>query len=731
MCGTEDEMRRAQRRDAAFGERQNGSVQSQATASAQMLEGYERRGALDVDVKDIVKDIFRKAARSNEISAHRKAERFRLGIMTLNEQIEFDEEQTRAEQNLALRADAGPPPADAHAVPAERQKGKAAKRREKQARAASKKYGIEVTADTLPLMRDVREFREAEASRRAEAEDADASRESALALKPDIDMFSRPVSAESDVSFDVKNALELNRRMKKALAEFDRSAADASGGQSGPAVSAERFKDFGRRAKAAGLRSIQADLEKTLRIVLAAGGVDFDTGRPAEPNIVKWAKEEKAAAIESFRQSGTRRAEAEMDEIEKLTNDEAEAHMREMRESLETGVADGISRADLPFAMPMESAHEYMKLKNAFDGHPDRYALHKDLLDRVMHEYLDLQKEFTKAFVRTFSKLEVMNDANDARAFECAKLLSNMVENRNERTTVPLAARAGMLVGLMRCLLEDRMPEYDSAPLLWEEEFGFTEARDKQRAEMAEAEARRSETIRRLGGNEALSRLYTADSLQYCEALIAKNRRKDNVLRDLVEGDPRFERTDKRVLRVFCQGYETDESGQPATAEDLRKKEEDREFLEEFISSDTDVSERRLMRMTDELLDAKIDAGFLNESVDVYIKIEELTGRTCYMENVINANRQFFDDPQKLPKEKREFLDDTLKVCVAAVGLLSAKTGALGIANSFGQLAPVADPVLFMREGLKHTENEFKTALSEYAAKKAKYDAASRPAESA
>lgn len=121
---------------------------------------------------------------------------------------------------------------------------------------------------------------------------------------------------------------------------------------------------------------------------------------------------------------------------------------------------------------------------------------------------------------------------------------------------------------------------------------------------------------------------------------------------------------DFRVLHSFLNGYKKKEDGEPATEEDARKMQEDRTFIDDYISGDLERRRPHLERITNELLSAQITADmFSKEYVSQHAAdMKVLFDRMVYFENMRHdpINAPFFEQLEPLQKELIEYRIDNL-----------------------------------------------------------------------
>ena len=139
---------------------------------------------------------------------------------------------------------------------------------------------------------------------------------------------------------------------------------------------------------------------------------------------------------------------------------------------------------------------------------------------------------------------------------------------------------------------------------------------------------------------------------------------KENSLTPQIKQRADVEKVDRRVLKCFCQGYQKDKKGNPASPEDAQRMQADQTFLEDYLSKDVTRRALHLQRFTDELLEVNITADlYTPESIHQNAAwLKRIADRMTYYENMQKdpVNAPFFQnmDPmrQALLKEKLDLL---------------------------------------------------------------------------
>lgn len=135
----------------------------------------------------------------------------------------------------------------------------------------------------------------------------------------------------------------------------------------------------------------------------------------------------------------------------------------------------------------------------------------------------------------------------------------------------------------------------------------------------------------------------------------------DNSMKLLTEAEKeQCSRTkvDKRVLRCFVHGFKTNKKGWPASEEDEQYRQQDRQFLEDYISGDVERRRPHLDRIVKELLEIRISKDMASPE---YLsrnsaKVKSICDRFTYFDNIWKdpVNKPYFDN---LPQFKKDLLN--------------------------------------------------------------------------
>lgn len=117
-------------------------------------------------------------------------------------------------------------------------------------------------------------------------------------------------------------------------------------------------------------------------------------------------------------------------------------------------------------------------------------------------------------------------------------------------------------------------------------------------------------------------------------------------------------KVDKRVLRCFVHGFKSDKKGNPASEQEEEYRQQDRKFIEDYISRDVERRRPHLDRIVKELLEIKITKDMANPE---YLsrnsaKVKIICDRFTYFDNIWKdpVNKPYFDN---LPQYKKDLLN--------------------------------------------------------------------------
>jgi hypothetical protein len=578
-----------------------------------------------------------KAAMADKTVEQHRAERLRLRLAQGFTEIKPPESADK-------------PPENAQALMSDRQKTKADKRREKQQR---HRYGSVIREHNKK-----NGDREKDAGSKTKWESLIASADPVLSLG----WATKPSWEIGDSNPQLQSDLAKIGTAKQCLSIYDKMSQEE-----------REALPIEQRLRVEEIRAQLPASEKTLKLAFMANGVDYYTGEPVEASLEKWAKKQLGDEIGNYSDSIRSAKERTAAGFEGYAEEKIDEKLGEPEFQANAQAAKRVQEQKHPYLkdIPVEfnprlpiQAKEYMNLRTAVDGHPEKYGEHKDVIDQMLAEYIDVWNMLSRELIRFGEAQKLGNEANDAGNILLGKTYESYKRTMVERHIQPIENRMSLLRDMTRCLLGDREFTDDTA---WihaqlENEFGVvTERRRAEKAELASAEDRPA-TIKRLGGSPEFP--YTDEAIRAVKELAADNRQTENFEKELCPSmdETRRLKLDRRAIRCFSRGYEINKDGEPATLEDQRKKEADEQYIREYISEDPAVKSRQLDRITDELLTIQVpDGDMLTEKyiLDNVLNLKRNSEKLCYIENVINENKGYFE---KLPKDRMAHLEALMRL---------------------------------------------------------------------
>jgi hypothetical protein len=588
-----------------------------------------------------------------------------------------------AQQNRQPAPPPGAPLArDEYANLSSRQKKKLLARREKGLSQARKKYGPEATEDTLPMMAQLREYNKSLKDARSD-EPPIPLEEAVRGVSVDADMFDKPFAEGADTAFDVKDAMARNKAMKDILSRFDALAPDEAA-----AVS------LSTQARMAELRVMQASFEGAVRTVLAANGVDFDTGGPLSAEQTARAKTQKAAATAAFREIVANRNEALLDNLANLSEAEAQAKYDEQITEERVNQEENYNVHGLPFTITYEpTLEEFAKVKNGIDANPENYGAHREAIDRMLSEYLDICNRMSDISRRGKAYSDLGEDAQANGDYDLYRQYNDLAERCNNDPSVgEMNLRRGVLATLMRYLTEGRDPGESWLHVTLEDEFGIVTEERRQQKEAVDVldamEEQNRQTEAELAERQERQRMLE-EELPYCDehcfamsdAIKRMGDRKNQAMNDAnaaIQGAP--VRVDQRMLKVFCQGYDVGSDGEPVSREDTDRKTKDMQFISDYCSGNAERRRPHLYNAMDRILKIarSVSPAMLTEDymTDNAAQMKEMCDRLYYFENIMQENRAYFDN---LDPAYKKVINAAYIMATSFVGYTTAAFNARGI----------------------------------------------------
>jgi hypothetical protein len=531
-------------------------------------------------------------------------------------------------------------------------------------------------------------------------------------------MFTRPPASGQDTSFDVKAAMTQKRRMKDALDQYQEKL--------------DRGEEVhpGMRARAEALKVLHDSLEDTLQTVLLANNLfyDKDQGLISDPSIlfdVISAREEQAEKIRNYQKIALSHNDRILNNLEAYTQDKLQLEYNKVLEDDKTFMffdrdeqEDARALQDVPFtfqAVSLGRRDEFIRIRRNIDTNPDRYEAHKDVIDRIVAEYLSVQKTYQdrtrtgRAYVWLGGE-EYVTTGN-AQLNKMYNDLANRILGTKEMAVMHdrTTALADMLDYLLLGVRANESPGVMDIAL--EREFGvLTEERKNQLESVATAEAmeakqreleegqaaaaqRRQEYIERM----KVEAPYTdPQALDIAAAIRHRERMFHNADADYqklgIKEAEGVKKVDGRTLRLFERGYNVDQDGEPVTDVDRKNKDADMAFVADYMSGDLERIRPHLDRLTQEMLTYDIREDMLTDEYqnDHAVEQHDIVNKMYYFENVVNLNPEYY---MNLPQSTAALIRHRFLLFSAYAYVQMNVVGRRGVVVNNGALIKPDDPV--------------------------------------
>ncbi|NLV86982.1 MAG: hypothetical protein GX025_07170 [Clostridiales bacterium] len=157
----------------------------------------------------------------------------------------------------------------------------------------------------------------------------------------------------------------------------------------------------------------------------------------------------------------------------------------------------------------------------------------------------------------------------------------------------------------------------------------------------------------------------------------------DDEVRGLVEKSG----SDPRILRAFCQDYNLDRKGKPASAIDEYIQKENGSFMREYASGDPLLRRPHLDRIKTEMISwtfsMKPDMFTPENLIRRAAEYKAMADKFTYFENLQKENPEYFE---QLPQLEQEVLEEQSRLGVAFTHAFSMHMNALGINFNVGKV---------------------------------------------
>lgn len=231
-----------------------------------------------------------------------------------------------------------------------------------------------------------------------------------------------------------------------------------------------------------------------------------------------------------------------------------------------------------------------------------------------------------------------------------------------------------------------------------------------------ETNKQRRERQRKLKTAQKLCPVGNEHTLDMSHAAKTQNRNKENALRYLDTKKADEVHADKRMMRLFCHGFNT-KLGRPATPEDKEFARQDRKFLEDYVSGDQERRRPHLERITKEMIELPLTKEMFSTEymTSHFAELKEMGDRMVYFENLQKENPAFFD---QLPQVQKDILSRMEPLFLSFVRALTLRSNAQGLDPNSGNIYVKEDaPVIQL--GLDNQDfatSDYKAAFDQFRA---------------
>lgn len=580
----------------------------------------------------------------------RRAELYELGVVP--------------DMNIEQRRAPAPPEPPVSQL-SRRQRRKMESKRAGNLKKAQRKHIPGASAETMPMMDAVRDYYKETEKHPVELGGS---------YNFDARLFSPDLPEEKPCAVDIKKGMTTLAKLKLARRDAEENGAPAN--------------DFLYIASHANFTLIEP-LETALRTVLAANGVDMDTGRPLmDAQRVAEAAAMRTQAVEAYEKAMAGIGDVLGDMLEERLADQL-AEQRAQREQASRESRDERT-ADLDFVFhyaPEEE--EFIKVREAIDAHPEAYTRHRAAIDQRYQQYLDVQRSMAEYGRRIYALEALSMQTEDANLRAQLKKRSNALANSD--VLDHLQSLATQHSEAIRFLAAGR-PFSDSMQYMYrvmEEEYGIqTETRDAQKQELAfyrTLDEEQQAAMRQL----PLDRRATATRM-----VIALRDRRAAHNNSVGDNGARITAAQKdgRALRGLLQGTHLNENGEPLTEADAQALRHDRALIEAYISGDV----ARVTPFLDPIIEHVLN--FPYETIDLEREtlqnpayMMQIMNQNVYMQNVRRDNPAYFE---RMPQAKQDYLEACMRVGCTVSCLMVAYMGRYGVegnSSSFTRELPEAE----------------------------------------
>lgn len=510
----------------------------------------------------------------------------------------------------------------------------------------------------------------------------------------DAQLFSPDFPEEQECSIDVKGGLTTLAKLKIVQRDLDENP----NGQ-------PPLKVIATRANAV----IIPLLENALRTVLAANGVDMDTGNAiTDERLVEQARAMRPQAIAEYEKAMANASSTSGKEAEKFYAQSLQAQQAHILEL--DKVHQPPESQDLDFMFHYEPLQgEYVKTKQSIDSHPEQYAAHKDLIDRCYQTYLDANRRIADYGVRIVALKEQAKQAPNKGIREMLEKRATDLDTCEELDH--LQSIAAQQYETIRYLTEGR-PFSEEVQYMYkvlDEEYGIHSAQREQEKEELDIYSKWSE------GQQEVFRSLSAEQKQSAMHISKKLTESAQLRSNVVQAhETQLEniRKDRRALKILLHGAQVNETGAPLNIEEGRHMLEDDQRIQAYLSDDPAISGPLLAPVVEEVLNYPyLEADMEKELKNHPAELHSFLEKNVYMQNMIQDHPEYFDT---LPEETMERLKAAMNFGAAISVYVTALAAAQGVEFNSGALYGERTPVRVFRESMDMYRASYEAAKDAY-----------------
>ena len=632
------------------------------------------------------------------------SEKIRLGLL---------KEQPQTQTRITAPVNK-PPEFDAYANMTARKRKKLDSRRKDNKKKAEKQKIPGATEDTLPMMNEVKNYNKA---REQVGPVKINNLQNAVLVNLNANIFSPvPYKEGCDTTFNI-SGIRTEIDKINAIVEKYKTATDK-----------EKTPEIG--AKCLFFERIGAQMTETLKTIMASNGVNYLTGAPVTKEEQELAQINKAASLTAYRELMKKRDEMELKEYERILSPQLDEWEQEWLE--DNKISFKSESENLPFTFSnYVSAESYEKLRKVFDGNPGKYAEHKDMIDKMYLEYLDISKILSEMNRRSSALNNKDSIGKGGRTIDPFKEKLRDILLPREKVEI-LNHRRETLENIMRYMLAGRKLEGTDEHIVLENEFGVvTEERKKQKDKLFETEEKERKRISESSPTE-LSPVGTELTGKLALAVFDKNRE----LKPSIEyynkklkewqANPKNKGVyfDIRIMLSMVNGYKTDKNGEPLNDEEKLKRDRDIQLIDDYLSNDYERREKWLNEIVDKVINFDYSENLHSEDYlkENSVQMMRFSVLVLIIDNLQKENKEYFTrNPERVMKLNE--LGDLPASMSMPVSFFFSKHGVDGesvkadpknIIREFDSLEKAQRNIENMTDSFTFTSELYKQRLADY-----------------